>query len=86
MIEIVQHEQSNHQENGTHSRGEECLLGGGGGTGFLPVESNQQIGTQAHNLPENEQPEETVRQNHSEHAHTEEQKFSEESMVSILVD
>ena len=86
VIQIVQHEQTDHQEYISHTRGEECLLGCGSSTGLLPIESNQEIGTQTHNLPEDEQPQEIVRQNHAEHTHAKENEFGEEAVVSILID
>ena len=41
VIQIVQHEQTDHQEYVTHTCGEECLLGCGSSTGLFPIEPNQ---------------------------------------------
>ena len=86
VIQIVQHEQTDHQEYISHTRGEECLLGCGSSTGLLPIESNQEIGTQTHNLPEDEQPQEVVRKHHPEHTHAEQNEFGEKAVIAILID
>ena len=49
------------------------------------VESDEEVGAETHDLPEDEQPEEVVRKDHAEHACTEEHEFCIESVIAVLI-
>ena len=54
VIQVIQHEQAHHKEYVTNTRSKECLLGCSGCTRLFPVEANEEVRTETHNLPENE--------------------------------
>ena len=85
VIQVIQHEQSNHEEYIAYTRSQECLLGCGGCTRFFPIEADEKVRTETHDFPEDEQPKETVSQHHAEHSHAKQYKFSEEAVVAVFV-
>ena len=78
--------ETHHQEHVTYTGGQKRLLGSVGSAGALVVEPDEEIGTQTHQFPEDEQPEERVGKHHAEHTGAEEHELSVEAVVAVVVD
>ena len=78
--------QTDHEEHVANTGGQEGLLGSIGSAGAFVVEADEEIGTQTHQFPENEQPEERISEHHPEHPRTEEHELSIEAVVAVVVD
>ena len=71
------HQDSNHQSKITDTRGDERFFRGfGGGIALEPV-TNEQVGGETHQLPENEHHHEIVREHDAEHGKHEERERGE---------
>ena len=86
MEERPENGQANHEEHVADTGGQERLLGSVGCAGAFVVEPDQQVGTQPHQLPEDEQPKERIGQHHAEHARAEENELGVEAVVAVVVD
>ena len=62
-----EHRQTNHEEDVAHTGGQKRLLGRISSAGAFVVEADEQVGTQSHQFPEDEQPEERIGEHHTEH-------------------
>ena len=81
-----EHGQADHEEHVADTGGEEGFLGSVGCAWSFVVESDEQVGTQTHQFPEDEQPEEGVGEHHTEHTGTEQHELSVETVVAVVVD
>ena len=86
LEKVPEHGQPDDEEHVTNTGREEGFLGRVSGRGALVVEADEQVRTQAHQFPENEQPQERVREDHAEHPRAEEHELRIEAVVAVVVD
>ena len=84
-VDVVEDQESHHQEDVAHAGGQEGLLGCVRCALLPEVEAYEEVGAEAHNLPEYEEPQEVVSEDHAEHPHGEEDELGVEAVVPVLV-
>ncbi len=81
----VEPDHAQQQSKVADAGGDEGLLGGGCGAGFVVPETNEQVGRQADEFPTNKQQQQTVRDHYPEHGGREERQETEETGEVFVV-